>query len=223
MAAVELGSTPLFSDANLQGYWKLEANGNDSGPNGYNLSGVNTPTFVTGKFGNGTDLESGSTQYFEIADASCANLEISGSQTWGAWVKPETETGLKGILCKGNSKRLWVNNSVYTFDLSGLTTNSAVTSSVSPVSGSWDFVVGVYDSANSKLKIFVNGTKTEVTSSGSATDTNSLFHIGNQVAHNIPYDGIVDDAFVFNRALTDSEVSNLYTGNFSSGSFFNLF
>jgi hypothetical protein len=44
--------------------------------------------------------------------------------------------------------------------------------------GKWYFVVGVYDSANTKLKVWVNGIKKEATASGSASDTNGPFRIG---------------------------------------------
>ena len=42
----EIYTNHLYSDASLQGYWRLEDNGNDSSPNGYNLTGT-APTLTT--------------------------------------------------------------------------------------------------------------------------------------------------------------------------------
>ena len=215
----ELHTLPLFSDANLQGYWRLE-DATDSSDNSYDLTNNNAATFVTGKFGDGVDLESGSSQYLSIADASCANLEISGSQTWGAWIKAESLGNNAFILGKhnngshGKDLRLFTDNKVdITFQ--GLSTTIQLKSDVVLEAGKWYFVCGIYDSANSKIKIWVNGTKKEAIASGSTTDANAPFFIGatNQDTGSTPgffFDGIIDDAFVFDRALTDEEVQSIY-------------
>lgn len=217
----ELNVNSLLSDANLQGYWQLESDGGDSGPNNYDLTAVNTPTFVTGKFGNGADLESGSSQYFTIADGSAPNLEISGSKSFGAWVKPESINAWQYIISKFHNvnqtgARMGIRDSnVFRFQCKGLTTNEAVDGTTAAVAGTWYFVVGVYDSSATKLRIYVNAVKEgEVTASGSSTDSNTAFDIGSNSGdtHLEPFDGIIDDAFVFNRALSDAEILSLYTG-----------
>lgn len=222
MAAKELYSTYLASDANLQAYWRLESSGVDSGPNGYTLTGT-APTYTTGLFGNGGDFELSSSQYISIANASCPNLEISGSQTWSAWVKPEGVTGLVTIMSKSTATdgttqhRLSINGTGILFTLEGLTTTPSITSDTPAAAGQWFHVVGVYDSADTKIKIFVNGVKKEATASGSAGDSNAPFSIGSEFSGasdtaNRFFDGIIDDVAIFNRALTDSEVTTLYEG-----------
>ena len=73
-------------------------------------------------------------------------------------------------------------------------------------------MVGIYDSANTKLKVWLNDVKTEVTASGSTSSAGTeAFSLGRAGAYAGDYfDGIIDDAFVFNRALTDAEVLSLY-------------
>lgn len=218
----EINANWLLSDANLQGYWRLESDGTDSGPNGYTLTGSGTPTHTTGKFGNGADLESTSSQRYSIADASCANLEISGSQTWSAWVKFESTAASMRIMAKrdtaGVSHQISLGGSSLIGVLfSGLTTNAFVESAVVPTAGTWYHVVGIYDSAASKIKIWVNGKKWEATASGTTSDTNADFAIGcdftgaSDTAANF-LDGVVDDCAILNRALSDAEVIALYTG-----------
>ena len=104
----EIRRTALYSDASLQGYWRLETDGTDSSANGYNVSGT-APTYTTGRYGNGGDFEASSSQYLAIAGSSSANLNITGSQTWSAWVKLEGLATNGRIMCrKHNAKELVV-------------------------------------------------------------------------------------------------------------------
>lgn len=216
----EIVTHPLYSDTNLQGYWRLE-NANDSGPNGNNLSNNGSPSYVAGKFSNGVDLESGSSQY--LYKSSPTGLNITGSQTWSAWIKseslaggPDTIASIDKLSSRGRGLVVQSLAGDYpAFECAGLTTNTIVNSTKTIKPGIWNHVVGIYDSASSKLKIFVNGEKTEVTASGTTSSTTANFAIGTRyvgggdTATNF-FDGIIDDVAVWNRALTDAEVLSLY-------------
>ncbi len=209
---VELSTLPLASDANLQGYWKLEANGNDSGPNGYNLTANGSPSFVTGKFGNAVDLESTSSQNLSIADGSCPNLEISGSKTWMCWFKPESISTqvILGKVTGASGVQIFFTTTYIQFYHNGTATNGTVSSSAPLIAGQWYHVAGIYDSSAGKLRLYLNGVLvSEVTATGTSSDGNSPFYIGRNDEGNY-FDGIIDDVAIFNRALTDAEVSTLY-------------
>ena len=224
----EINSNYLLDDANLQGYWRLEdTNYTDSSSNGYDLAGT-TRGAVAGKFENGVDFEKDSADYISIAHASCANLAMTGSRTFSLWAKPESiGTGVATFLSKrgvsnsyrGYSLRTDNNTKKVQFKIVGLTTNEQVSSSYDIETGSWYHIVGVYDSANTKLKVWLNGVKTEVTASGSSIDSGVPFAIGSVymgVGDTLDtastFDGIIDDVAVWDRALTDAEVRTLYTG-----------
>lgn len=204
----ELFTNGLFSDANLQGYWRLE-DVNDSGPNGYNLTNVNTATFVSGIFNNAVNLVKTSTQY--LYNASFA--DITGSLTVTAWVYSNQDGDWQAIVQRGNaSSQGWDffkrgDSNKLRFYCYGLTTNVEVTSSSTIKTGGWHHVVGIYDSANSKLKVFLDGVKTEVTASGSIAAYSGNLQIANNVNY---FYGIIDDVAIFNRALTDAEVLSIY-------------
>lgn len=226
VSPVQLASTTFFTDANLQGYWKTE-NVNDSGPHGYNLTNNNGVTFTAGKFNNAAAIASASSQSLSIANASCPNLEISGSQTWGVWAKFSTVPSATAQALMGKSDASaagWGGlyqdgqaspNQGFAFNLNGLTTATSVSYHPGLSTGAWYFVIGVYDSTNSKLKLYLNGILVgQVTASGTHTTSNGDFALGMLGAYSGHwyFDGQIDDSFVFNRALTDTEVFNLYTG-----------
>jgi len=197
-----------------------EASGNalDLSSSGYNLTDTNSVgTSSDGLMTRARDYELSSNQYHTIADASCPNLEISGSQTWIAFVKPESFSGgtNRTILSKRNTtiKQLYINGDTAPkaqFYLQGLTTNVTVTSDVVLEAAKWYMIVGVYDSANTKLKIWVNGIKKEVTASGSASDSNGNFQVSAYNGTNEPYDGLVQNVCVLSVALTDNQVKKLF-------------
>jgi len=77
----------------------------------------------------------------------------------------------------------------------------------------WYHVVGV-KSGNS-LRLYINGTlDSQKTLSGTPTTAASRFAIGTNpnLPNNERYDGLVDDAAVWSRALSEAEITRLYNG-----------
>ena len=199
----------------LQGLWHLEADGADSGPNGYTLTGSGTPVHILGKFANGVDLEASSSQYY--SRASAANCNTTGSQTWMAWIKPESlVTGIIAGFDSGSDpgRKFYseTDGTIVTF-ISGVT-GQAITPALI-VAGNWHHVVFRYDATGNTLAAFVNGRKTEVTTSGTADATAAAlavgadFRGGSDAASNF-FDGVIDEVAMFNRALSDREVLDYY-------------
>lgn len=214
--AREIGGSQYLSDANLKGYWKLE-DVNDSGPNGYTLTNNNTCTFSAGKFNNAVNVASTGSKYLSRSNASgISNIIISGAQTFLAWVYSSStpEGSVMSVNTNGTSGvDMFISAGVPYFRGSGLTTNTEVQSSVTMTSGNWYMVGGIYDSANSKLKIWVNLTKTEVTSSGSVTSVAPNFNIGAIGNGTNIFTGQIDDVAIFDRALTDAEITDIYSNS----------
>jgi len=84
-----------IADGDIEGLWPLnEASGNalDLSSSGYDLTDTNTVlSSDDGLMALARDFELDNSEYFTIADDSCANLEMEGSQTWFAWVKLESD------------------------------------------------------------------------------------------------------------------------------------
>ena len=165
------------------------------------------------------DLELSSSQYASIASAS--NLAITGSRTFMAWIKMESQhEGTifgKSTSSASNLVRLSVRNSDAKgqFQISGLTTTSnIITANPLPI-GIWTHLAGVFN--GSTLAIYVNGELSNSgTASGSSTDPGGKFGIGvlgDYTAGNY-FDGIISNAMVFDSGLTQTEIRQ-YMNTFS--------
>ena len=204
----------LFSDSALKGYWRLE-NVNDSSSSAYNLTNVGTTTFVAGKYSNAASLD-GSGKYLYIAGASCANLEISGDQTWMCWFNATALADSKRIMAKGNAATSFrgIETSATGAIKFSFFNQTSVTSSYTITTGGWHFACARKATSGTTHAIWLDGTKTSVSYSGSATATTNLaFAIGNlgvEAGSTYLFNGLVDDAAIWNRALTDAEITQLY-------------
>lgn len=207
---LELAKTSLVSDANLQGYWRLESDGTDSSGNGYTLSPGTAPTYTTGKFGNGADFETTSSQYITRSEAG---LRFNGAKTISCWIKPESLYGDQYFVGLWNSSpnnyyQLKIDSSGgLTFQVGGV--SGAVTSDAKVSIGSWYHVAGSWDGTT--YSVYVNGTKKSGASGGSELSQDAGgFSIGRTGDYAGGYfDGIIDDVAVFDRALTDAEILTL--------------
>jgi len=230
MAAIELNATPLLTDANLQGYWRLESNYTDTSSNGYTLTASGSPSDVTGKFGNGKSFDG--TTYASIAQASSTDLPraIQADATFSFWIYPNATPNVQyGILGYDNTS-----TDFYCFHWSGTSQkisftvnaggqpNRGVTTTTALSASTWYHIVGVNDNTNTDLKLWVNGVKEgEDTSASLAAGTNtSPFYVAKIPGVNATgTNAIFDDVAVFDRALTDTEVQNLYNGTWPNGNF----
>ena len=141
--------------------------------------------------------------------------------SFGCWVYPDDTTQNQlmskfGNLSNRRSYLLLNNNSSFQFYVSNdgvLNTN--VIKSFSPV-GSWNFVVAVHDSVNDEIKISVNASAftTVAFSGGVYNDPSPVpFYIGRDESGQF-LDGKIDNAFFYDKALTQQEVTDLYnSGN----------
>jgi hypothetical protein len=76
--------------------------------------------------------------------------------------------------------------------------------------GTWHQIVTTYDGAGSRVKMYIDGVLHDSSAIVTLGTASSYFGIGNVSWANIPFRGQIDDVGLWNRALTASEVSNLY-------------
>ena len=116
---------------------------------------------------------------------------VAGSQTFFAFIRPSSVTGVQHICGYNDGTRnaiLYLNGNKAAFNMTGLTP-TAVAADVPIETGKWYLIIGSYDSGAGELRIFVNGVYKSVSCTGThVVTTNSVFQIGstNSVA---PFSG----------------------------------
>ena len=137
--------------------------------------------------------------------------------TLSAWVNVTTGAWTRSILMLWNSG---TTTTYYGIQLinglpSIVATNTAVTATNSThiiTTGQWYHIVGVFASATSRT-LYVNGSQeaTNATSVLYSGNTNAQLRVGRYVATATNYfSGYIDDARVYNKTLTQAEITTLY-------------
>ena len=206
-----IGTNP--TSTNLWGWWSLSDTSDEAGTFS-NLTNNNTATFTSGYNGNALTLD-GVNQYLSLADEAWP----TGAQTWAVFIKPANLTGSQCIMTKGGSSsgnygiNWFVNSSGnITFVASSNGTVFAVTTSTTTVAAlSWVHVAVVYDpgAGTPYIKIFIDGVE-DVSNTTSIpaqiNDSTAAFCIGTLDSGSNPFEGQIDDACIFDKALSTDEV-----------------
>lgn len=172
---------------------------------------VATAQFSSAKFGSGVLLD-GDSDYIDFGDP--AALDLSGDITLVIWVKSNNIDGLQAIFGKSKigdgTEKEWgllsYDGEVW-WQLSagaGLVRLTGTTM----VAGSWYCIVGTRE--GSTCKLYVNGGLDDTdTLAGDINPTYNCF-IGRRASAAANYfSGVIDNALVFNRALSASEIALL--------------
>ncbi len=216
----------LYNEAILSGYWRFEGTGTtvtDSSENSndgtmYNMD--TTTCRVTGKTGNALDFD-GSNDYVDCGNDS--SLLPGGSFTLSAWIYSD------GYISNGSIFNVIVGRGDPFNDSSGygftigtddklrFTADGSSATSGVDIKDRWIHAVGVYDSSESKLKIYIDGgLKGETDFSGLGTGTQT-FYIGKDRTSSRISGGIIDEVLLQDIALSEDSVKQLYNEAILSG------
>ena len=216
---------PSYVPSNgLVGYWGFNGNANDQTPNGNNGT-VNGATLTTDRFGNSNSAYDfdGISNYITVLDNNVFNMQ---NFTISTWVKNSSTASFipaRYILNKGcnsptASFRLYYeNDGTLQEDVSDCWVPNRVYQNGPSSNNLWTNIIYSYDGQN--LKMYVDGVLFGTTNqSGSLTNNNDPMYIGCSTAtSNCPqlsafYAGKIDDIGIWNRALSQQEITNMYNG-----------
>lgn len=210
--ALRVASTTLFSDPNIISLWEFEQNlydtvgTNDSagGPNAY---GTSTP--------NGYGIFSYGAHYAGAeADFPVNSYNWSGF-TWNVWLRYTTPSDADGKVFdfKGTNRIYVALQPDDTIAGSFVTTPK----SVGAYDGVWTMFTFTRSSAGSYT--YINGVEFASSTATALVFGETSFTIGDEAGHTVNrhYLGDMDDASLFNRVLTASEISKLYSGSWVEG------
>lgn len=215
--------TPLDLTYGLVSYWKLdESSGNASDSVGSNtLTNNNSASYAAGKINNGVDLETSSSQSLTCADN--ASLSITGDMSISLWVKPESLVANQVIIGKWastsdqRSYAFFINSSgvlraYISSDGTNANTSKLDLTATTLSAGTMYYLTFVYDASAGSISLYINGSLNN-TSTGHKTsiyNSTSIFGLGNNLEDFDYFDGIIDEAALYNRILTSDEVTSLY-------------
>lgn len=214
----------------LVGWWKFDGDATDSSGNGNNGTLVGSPSYVSGRIGSAISLN-GSSQYIDLG-VYTLSPQLSGSSaiTQSAWIKYNSLTGNnQDILFVSIGSTNFTGASIQ-LDSTGhlriggrsVKTDGFQNATAASVlsTNTWHFVTGVLDFPSQKIYGYVDGVKvidqsatfsnSTYTPFGSATTPDMIGVDGNPVSNPLYFNGTIDDARIYNRALSVAEIQQIY-------------
>ncbi|WP_229112569.1 LamG domain-containing protein [Halapricum desulfuricans] len=206
----------------LIGYWPLDSveDGTAEDIVGGNDGTVQNDVAATvGQVGDAASFD-GHDDYVEIPP-----IQVSGSLTVAAWVKRKSNGRWQAATSQGNNsadtRNWWLggrkNKDQVHWSIFDQSNNERVDSSPGSLQqDTFTHIVGTYDASSGEQKIYINGSQDTIESPGSFTPETSTDPgaIGAEIERDGNpsdlFDGSVDDVRVYDRALSASEVSDLY-------------
>jgi hypothetical protein len=199
----------------MVGWWKGNGDATDSSGNGHNgtLEGMGFTTGISGQA-----FAAGSNRRVLIPDTPAFYLT---SLTIAAWVNP-TAFGYI-VLARGDARPgldpyvMSLNSaSGIAIILCDATNNSVALSAPSPLPYNvWSHVAGTFDATSGDMRVYVNGalvaeTNTTIRPFGALDPTQAPgLDIGNVQGADFPFQGAIEQVFLYSRALSSNEVRQL--------------
>ena len=235
---VALGSasaTDFTADASCEGAWNMSGSSTtemDLSGNGntlteaYDVDGIpRTADYPSGFSGYSRDFEASDTEYMTNG-ADGGSLDIYGADqaiTVSIWIKSETTdyttsahvAGKNDTLQNQRQYRIGITSGeLAEFRLSSNgTASTAAVGTTNVADGAWHHIAGVYNDTD--IRIYVDGELDgdAVSYTDGIYDGTAEFHIGGDsvVDTLLAYDGLVYEPIVFSRALSASEIAEIYT------------
>ncbi len=220
-----MAQVPSYVPTNgLVGWWPFNGNANDESGNGNNGT-VNGATLTADRFGMLNKAYNFDGINDDISVQGLQNINFNSKISISAWINTNQISTSKNVVSKYgglDAFSLDIESTTLKFNVSPGSTNwnTCFNNNINLTTTSWHHIVSTYDFANNVFKIYFNGLN--------VGSINAPFQLGN--ANNIPvlfghcydpnnivssqrFNGKIDDIGIWNRALTEQEILDLYNGN----------
>jgi len=210
--ATALALPAVGAHASLRALYTFEGNFNDVSGNALHaVAGGVGPVFATGFEGQGASFN-GLNDYLTVA--LDVNPSAMPAMTWGAWVAPTDASPIRQVLSHDNGG---FDRSIGIDSRGAAGTGFAAFNGVGvsrvggePALGSWTFLAARYDQSSGAMTFWVNDASVSLTSNfGSG---NSFLRIASNPAFVEYFAGSIDNVFIFDQALSDSQIASIRTG-----------
>jgi hypothetical protein len=212
-------------NSSLIGYWNFNENyGNiahDSSINN-NDGVINEANWNSGKYEYGLEFD-GINDYVNVGNPAALQFNNTNSFSIAIWFKINSITsgGYDSIFYKQASANRFsygyhfeqgIPNLTFSVGKAYVGDNVAYSNSLFQT-GAWYYVVGVYSSSESKVKLYINGSLSSQTdyTYGDLAYANDLLYIGGDVDQSDRYfNGTIDEVRIYNRVLSEDEINASY-------------
>ena len=217
-SAMESFDVTLFADPATAGFWKFDEGSGSTilDSSGENNTGVNSgAVWTTGKIGQALQFD-GIDDFVEVPHSSSLNFSDTG--TIAAWIKiPSVGAVSRGnIVSKGGgwNRRGWM---LTTLDYNRIRfhwqsgADKFIDSQAVLTYDEWHHIAAMMN--GSIMKIYIDGVQDLNTLSNSeSADTMTVLRIGrSDYLGNLPFKGNIDDVRIYDRALSEAEITTLAT------------
>jgi hypothetical protein len=205
----------------LVAYWNFDGHLFDSIKDFHGTSrGTNPVPFVDGKAGFGQAIKlDGTDQYVDITGGDENELEFpGGSMSISGWFKVDAfDTGWQALIAKGEGSNYRVARRDPTNSIAYAGgTGEGPANSPNVNDGQWHHFVAVTDANTNRFgtALYVDGAIYEInmTKPVLASNARNLFIGENPEALRREWEGEIDDIGIWNRVLTEAEVTAIYNG-----------
>ncbi|MGD2094813.1 MAG: hypothetical protein PVH77_07390 [Phycisphaerales bacterium] len=218
VVGLALTNTAIAQDPDLVGHWKLDDGSGtiavDSSGNGNDGTLQGDPQWVTGQIdgalefdGNGDYVDCGNNAIFNITEeitlAVWVNANDLNNGEHNCWLgKGDNAYAIKHQ--SGNNLEFFI------YDGDWHSTN--YTTNIESLNGEWHHMAGTYD--GNALKFYLDGVLSVTTTYASSigTATHNVYLGENSQATGRYFDGMLDDARIYSRALTAEEIVDVLQG-----------
>lgn len=209
LAASEVNALHLSENIALE--YIFSGNADDQSGNGVQGSLPNGGTYVNDRFGNVTsalDLD-GDTQYVS-ADNSNSPVISGNVVTFSAWINLREYRASSFILSTPGLIALFDENGFPVFAPQDEVVSNQLQSSNTVPLNQWIHYAGTYDGSFSR--IYIDGVEV---ANEQIDKTMNLTNFGTAIGGNAStnFHGSIDDVRIYNKALSASEISNIYSEN----------
>ena len=228
---VAAGTTNYTQDANCMGAYFMNSSTTEtdrsvggsqdlvvaSSPNSIPTSA----TVPAGYSGTSRDFEDDDTERLEVEDGGTLDINGAGQPiTVAAWMRLETDNGVDAsVFSKANQYRLYFdtgNNAIqFTVNYNGSSATTAI-GATTINTGTWYHIAGTHD--GSQLRVYVNGSedtnggdnpKNEAGDGINDSSTGPAIGTLGRGSTSFPFDGLLDEEIVFDRALSEAEIADI--------------
>ena len=213
---IATGSVKADLNDGLVAYYPFNTNADDGSGNGndgkLSVSGV---TLTCDRFNNADSAFRFNRTEAHINAGNNSSLQITGELTISAWIKRSIMGTFDAVVSKdngsGRSYQLWISDSNKAhFTIFKSNGDSSAVSDATILADTWYHLVGLHNGTD--VLLYVNGVLQSTTNTGGTidNDANDLWIGDRSDGGVLPFDGTIDDVRIYNRALYESEIMQLF-------------